>query len=95
MRATLSIAAILGLLATFWCAAGFFFAPAQAAETRAELSVFLNRALTVDVPEIHSSRLKQQGRNFGIACLLMGTSTALMLVALKKSHREKSHDLPA
>jgi hypothetical protein len=95
MRIALSIAAILGLFATLWCAAGYFFAPAQAGETRAELSVFLDRPLSPDAPEIHSGRVLQQGRNIGIAALLVGASTALMFTSLALSSRKRSHDKTA
>ena len=91
MRVALSIAAVFGLLATLWCAAGYFFAPAQAHETQAELRVFLDRPVSADVPAIHSSRVLRHGRNIGIAALLTGASTALMFTALVLSGRRRSH----
>ena len=92
MRIAISIAAILGLLSTLWCVAGYFFAPAQAGETRAELRVFLDRPVSPDVPELHSRRMLAQGRNFGIAALLTGASTALMFTAFAMSFRTRSHN---
>jgi hypothetical protein len=92
MRIALSIAAVLGLLATLWCAAGYFTAPAQALETQEELRVFLDRPVSADVPVTHSSRVLLQGRNVGIAALLTGSSTALMFTALALSFRRKSHE---
>lgn len=91
MRITLSIAAVLGLLSTLWCTAGYVFAPAQAGETRAELRAFLDRPVSSDVPEIHASRIERQGRNIGIAGLLVGGSTALMFTALALSGRRRPH----
>lgn len=92
MRATLSLAAILGFIATIWCAGGYFAARAQAGETRAELTVYLNRPVTAEVPEIHARRVLQQGRNEGFAALLAGASTALMITALALSFRKRSYE---
>ena len=92
MRIALVIAAVLGLIATMWCAAGYFFAPAQAHETQAELRVFLDHPVSADVPANHSSRVLRQGRNIGIAALLTGASTALMFTALALSGRKRSHE---
>jgi hypothetical protein len=90
MRIALSIAAVLGLLATLWCASGYFTAPAQAYETQAELRVFLDRPVSADVPAVHSRRVLRQGRNFGIAAVITGASTALIFTALALSGRRRS-----
>ena len=90
MRVALPIAAVLGLLATLWCGAGYFFAPAQAHETQAELREFLDRPVSADVPAIHSRRVLRHGRNDGIAALLAGASTALVFTALALSGRRRS-----
>ena len=94
MRIALSIAAVLGLIATLWCVAGYMIAPGQAGETRAELRTFLDRPVSSDVPEIHASRIERQGRNIGIAGLLTGASTVLMFIALALSGRRRSHEHP-
>jgi len=92
MRIVLSIAGVLGVLATLWCAAGYFTAPAQAYETQAELRVFLDRPVSADVPAIHSGRVLRHGRNIGIAALLTGASTGLIFAALVLSGRRRSHE---
>jgi hypothetical protein len=83
MRVALFLAAALDLLATLWC---------QALETRAELRGFIDRPVSADVPEVHSSRVLQQGRNDGIAALLTGASTVFLLAALALSGRRRSHE---
>jgi hypothetical protein len=92
MRIALIIAMVLGLAATLWCAAGYFFAPAQAHETQAELRVFLDRPVSADVPAIHSGRVLRHGRNIGIAAILTGAATAFMFTAFILSGRRRPHD---
>ena len=94
MRVALIIATALGLAATFWCSAVYFTAPAQAYESQAELSVFLDRPVSADVPAIHSGRVLRYGRHSGIAALLAGASTAFMLTAFILSTRRKQHEHP-
>ncbi len=90
MRILLFFAFALALFATFWCATGYVFAPAQSGETRAELSTFVGQPLPAQAVEIHSSRVLQQGRNSGIASLFAGASAVLILAYLLGSRKKRS-----
>jgi hypothetical protein len=82
MRIALLIAIMLSLLTTFWCTAGYFFAPAQAGETEAKLSPQSIRGGFCDRAGIrHYSSLA-------------GTSTVLMVTAFVLSSCRRSHEHP-
>lgn len=92
MRILLVIVLLLTMLLTLWCAAGYFFAPAQQTETRAELrqSQATQRPLSDAEIAVHVSRVGQQGRNWGIAAVLAVTSNMAVLAVLVLASKRKT-----
>lgn len=90
MRILLIIALLLTVLLTLWCAAGYYFAPAQQIETRAELQQ--SRVLGLSDAEIaaHVARVGQQGRNWGFAALGAGAAAGILLTALILASKRKT-----
>jgi hypothetical protein len=84
MRILLVLVLLLTTLLTLWCAAGYFFTPAQQIETRAELQQgqATQRPLSDADIATHVSRIGQQGRNWGVAAVLAGASALAVFAAL-------------
>jgi hypothetical protein len=91
MRVLLVIVLLLTILLTLWCAAGYFGAPAQQIETRAELSESqaAQRPLTDAEIAVHVSRVGRQGRNWGFAAALASGSVLATLASLIAASRKK------
>jgi hypothetical protein len=89
MRSLLVIALLLTVLLTLWCAAGYYFAPVQQIETRAELQH--SRAAGLSDAEIatHVDRVGQEGRNWGFAALGAGAAAGVSLAALILASKRK------
>jgi hypothetical protein len=90
MRSLLVIALLLTVLLTLWCAAGYYFAPAQQIETRAELHQSRVSGLTDAEIAAHVARVGQQGRNWGFAALGAGASAGFSLAALILTFKRKT-----
>jgi hypothetical protein len=92
MRLLLIIALFLSTLLVLWCAAGYFAAPSQQIETRAELSrsPALQQPLTDADIAVHVSRVGRQGRNWGIAAALAGLSSLAVAGCLILASRRKT-----
>ena len=90
MRILLVIVLLLTVLLTLWCAAGFFGAPAQQIEMRAELSQSQATHLSDADIAVHVSRLGRQARHSGFAAVLAGASALAALAALILASRKKT-----
>lgn len=90
MRSLLIIAFLVTVLLTLWCAAGYYFAPAQQIETRAELQQSRVSGLSDAEIATHVARVGQQGRNWGLAALGAGAVAGVVLTVLIFSSKRKT-----
>ena len=90
MRSLLVIALLLTVLLTLWCAAGYYFAPAQQIETRAELQQSRVSGLSDAEIATHVARVGQQGRNWGFAALGAAAAAGISLTALILTSKRKT-----
>jgi hypothetical protein len=92
MRLLLVLALLVTALLTLWCAAGYYGAPIQQIETRAELQQSQASGQPLSNAEIaaHVARVGQQGRNWGFATLAAFASAGLSLAALILNSKRKT-----
>ena len=90
MRSLLVIGLVLTMLLTLWCAAGYYFAPVQQIETRAELQQSRVSGLSDAEIATHVARVGQQGRNWGFAAFGAGAVTGVLLITLILASKRKT-----
>jgi hypothetical protein len=92
MRLLLGIVLLLTTLLALWCASGYFFAPAQQIQMRAELeqSQATRQPLSDADIAVHGSRVGRQGRNWGIASVLAGSSALVAAASLILASKRKT-----
>lgn len=91
MRILLGIVLVLTTATALWCGAGYIGAKPQQIETRAELRQVRVTGQPISEQDIavHVSRIGRQGRNWGIAAGMAGTSAFAALACLIAANKRK------